>query len=205
MNAEIHQKFLEIAGSISHDLQSAFREIGPIPFPNRKERGLAFFLARAVVGQQISMGAAKSIWKRIENEAENNRSQIPDFFQDENLLLLQKCGVSSNKTKALLSIRQAEVEGLLNPQTVDEMDAEVKSKHLQQIWGVGQWTADMALIFLFQEQDVWPEGDISVQKIFQRYIDEGNTALDSNAVELFAPYRSYLALYMWRIVDGEYE
>ena len=203
MNAETHQKFLEIAGSISLDLQSAFRDIGPIPFPNRKERGLAFFLARAVVGQQISMGAAKSIWKRIEDEAAKNRSRIPDFFQDENRLLLQKCGVSSNKAKALLSIRQAEVEGLLAPQTVDEMDAGAKSKHLQQIWGVGQWTADMALIFFFHEPDVWPEGDISVQKIFQRYVDEGETALDSNATQLFAPYRSYLALYLWQIVDGD--
>lgn len=203
MNAEIHQKFLEIAGSISLDLQSALREIGPIPFPNRKERGLGFFLARAVVGQQISMGAAKSIWKRIEDEAENNRSRIPDFFQDGNRLLLQKCGVSSNKVKALLSIRQADEDGLLAPQTVDIMEAEVKSKHLQQIWGVGQWTADMALIFFFQEPDVWPEGDISVQKIFQQYVDEGQARLGSNAAELFAPYRSYLALYMWRIVDGE--
>lgn len=202
MNEEIHQKFLEIAGSISLELQSAFREIGPIPFPNRKERGLAFFLARAVVGQQISMGAAKSIWKRIEDQATNKGLMIPDFFQDENRLLLQKCGVSSNKAKALLSIRQAEVEGLLAPQRVDEMDAEAKSTHLQQIWGVGQWTADMALIFFFQEQDIWPEGDISVQKIFQQYVDEGQATPDANAAELFAPYRSYLALYLWRIVDG---
>ena len=91
----------------------------------------------------------------------------------------------------------------LAPQTVDEMDAGAKSKHLQQIWGGGQWTADMALIFFFQEPDVWPEGDISVQKIFQRYVDEGKTALDTNAAQLFSPYRSYLALYMWRIVDGD--
>ena len=99
MNAEIHQKFL----------QSVFQKIGPIPFPSRKERGLAFFLARAVIGQQISMGAAKSIWKRIEDEVANKRSRIPDFFQDENRLLLQKCGVSSNKAKALMSIRHADI------------------------------------------------------------------------------------------------
>jgi DNA-3-methyladenine glycosylase II len=203
MHAEIHQKFLEIAGSISLDLQSAFLEIGPIAFPNRKERGLAFFLARAVVGQQISMGAASSIWKRIEDEVAKNRSRIPDFFQDENRLLLQKCGVSSNKAKSLMSIRHAEAEGLLALQTLDEMDAKTKSTHLQQIWGVGQWTADMALIFFFQEPDIWPKGDISVQKIFRQYVDEGNAAPDSNTVELFAPYRSYLALYMWQIVDGD--
>lgn len=203
MNAEIYRKFLEIAGSISLDLQSSFREIGPIPLPDRKERGLAFFLARAVVGQQISMGAAKSIWKRIEDEAANNRSRIPDFFCDENRLLLQNCGVSSNKAKALVNIRHAEVEGLLAPETVDEMDAETKSRHLQQIWGVGRWTADMALIFFFQEQDVWPEGDISVQKIFRKFVDEEQAELDSGAAELFVPFRSYLALYMWRIVDGE--
>lgn len=94
-------------------------------------------------------------------------------------------------------------EGLLALQTLDEMDAQTKSTHLQQIWGVGQWTADMALIFFFQEPDVWPKGDISVQKIFRQYVDGGKTAPDSNTAELFAPYRSYLALYMWRIVDGD--
>ena len=72
-------------------------------------------------------------WSRYDTVAAKNRSRIPDFFQDVNRLLLQKCGVSSNKAKALLSIRQAAVEGLLASQTVDEMDAKAKSKYLQQI------------------------------------------------------------------------
>lgn len=200
MSEEIHKKFLDITGYFSPDLQKVLRKIGPIPFPNRRERGLPFFLARAVVGQQLSMAAARTIWKRIEGEAASSGLQIPDFFHEENREALQKCGVSSNKVKALLSIRHAEVEGWLAPQTVDKMDAETKSTHLQQIWGVGQWTADMALIFFFQEPDIWPEGDVSVQKVFRGYANEGQA---TDASELFAPYRSYLALYMWRIVDGD--
>ena len=200
MNDELHLKFLDIAGSVSLELQSTLREIGPIPFPNRKERGLAFFLARAVVGQQLSMAAARTIWKRIEDEAASSGLQIPDFFSEENREALRKCGVSSNKTKALLSIRNADVEGWLAPQIVEVMDADAKSTHLQQIYGVGKWTADMALIFFFQEPDIWPEGDVSVQKVFRGYANEGQS---TQAAERFTPYRSYLALYMWRIVDRD--
>lgn len=75
-----------------------------------------------------------------------------------------------------------------------------RSEHLQSIWGIGPWTADMASIFYYQDPDVWPEGDMAVQKAFARFTDGVFTAID--VANLFSPHRSYLALYMWRIVDG---
>jgi hypothetical protein len=77
MNVEIHQKCLEISGSISLNLQSAFRDIGPIPFPNRKERGLAFFLALAVRGLMITLLAVLSA---CSGDPENPEEQIREMI-----------------------------------------------------------------------------------------------------------------------------
>mgnify|MGYP003758898645 FL=1 len=79
------------------------------------------------------------------------------------------------------------------------MDHTERSARLLSIWGIGPWTCDMASIFFFKDEDIWPEGDISVQNTFRRYIGRKKPTL---AAARFAPHRSYLAMYMWRILDG---
>ena len=57
----------------------------------------------------------------------------------------------------------------------------------------------MLSIFYFRDNDIWPEGDLAVQRVFKRYIGRRKPA---KAAALFAPYRSLLALYMWKLVNG---
>lgn len=199
MSPELHQRFIETAEWVSLKLQNVLQEIGPIAFPDQMERGLTFFLGRAVVGQQLSTHAARTIWMRIEEAASKHGCSVPEFFREERFQILQKCGASGNKVKALLSIRKAHEQGMLSPAYMETMTALEKASHLQKIWGIGKWTADMASIFYFQELDVWPEGDSAVQRTFRMFVDEASVV---DAAKAFSPYRSYLALYMWRIVDG---
>lgn len=201
MSPQLYRQFVETAGCISPALRYVLEEIGPIALPDRKRQGLCSFLARAVVGQQLSTSAARSIWRRIEDARRANGARISDFFCERNVPSLRACGVSGNKIKALCSISMAHAEGRLSPACLKKMSPEQRSARLQSIWGIGPWTADMAAIFYFREPDIWPDGDITVRKTFNRFVSDMGTVPAHEAAALFAPHRSLLALYMWRIVE----
>lgn len=195
----VHSRFLDIAAGISAPLAEALDAVGPVFFPEREDKGLGHFLSRAVIGQQLSTKAARSIWARVESAALSAGVGIPQYFDDNSVEALRTCGVSSNKIKALRSLQDAERQGLLCSQTLRQLDHDDRSQQLLAIWGLGQWTCDMASIFYCRCPDVWPEGDITVQKTFGRLIGQRKPA--KSAIH-FAPFRSYLALGMWQIVDA---
>jgi len=174
------------------------QDIGPVSLPNRRGNSLSRFLSRVVTGQQLSINAAKSIWRRVEKVTKENESGIPKFFKDSNLHHLRNCGLSKNKALALIEIRKAHEEGNLSPSKLTKMKADERSLQLQKIWGIGQWTADMTSIFYFGEQDVWPNGDVTVMKTFARF---NQKEIVCEQAEIFVPYRSFLALYMYEIAD----
>ena len=195
----IHTRCLDIAAGISSPLYDALKAVGPITIPNRAQHGLGYFLSRVVVGQQLSIHAARSIWTRIEDAATRAGNTIPHFFDLDCVDVLRTCGVSRNKIKALQCIRAADGEGRLDVDMLRDQDAVDRTEQLLGIWGVGPWTCDMASMFYFKSPDIWPVGDVTVQKTFARLIGRRNL---TRAAEKFSPYRSYLALAMWEIVDA---
>lgn len=190
---------LSLASDVTPALGAALREFGPVGFPERADEGLGNFLAQAVIGQQISTHAARSIWGRIEQAAAAAGVNVTLFCADERAAALKACGVSRNKIKALAGIRRAELAGDLDAKAVRAMDDEARSRHLTSIWGIGQWTCDMAAISFCRSPDIWPLGDVAVQRTFERYIGRRNPV---RAAARFTPYRSTLALHMWRIVNA---
>jgi len=89
--------------------------------------------------------------------------------------------------------------GFLDSAEIRAMDHAARSTHLTRIWGIGQWTCDMLAIFYCRELDIWPEGDLAVVRGLKRHI--GRRSVNRAAAE-FAPYRSLLALYMWRLAGA---
>ncbi len=190
---------LGVASDVAPALTEEMRDSGAMGFPEREDLGLGNFLARAIIGQQISTFAARSIWGRIEGAAVEAGQTVPSFCIAQNEPALKACGVSRNKIKALLCIREAELQGMLSSEDTRAMSDEARSAHLTLIWGVGQWTCDMAAIFYCRSPDIWPLGDVAVQQTFKRYVGRRSPV---RAAARFAPHRSYLALHMWRIVNA---
>ncbi len=205
MTAKVHRHFVKTARGVSSPLHAAIRDIGRIRMPDRRRPGLAYFLSRVVVGQQLSTAAARSIWTRVEAAVKANGSTVPEFFRGTNARLLRRCGLSKNKVRALIAIREAHETGALSMRRLQRMDHAERSEHLVAIWGIGQWTADMASIFFFNDPDVWPEGDLAVQKTFRALCGTRSRTKVLKMARSFAPYRSYLALYMWRHLDAPSE
>ena len=156
-----------------------------------------------IIGQQLSTKAAATIWQRLRNAALADHTRVIDFFHDNNFDKLRQCGVSGNKTKALLAIKTAVDEGVLNSRKLGRLSSEQRSAKLLEIHGVGRWTSDMAAIFFFADENIWPDGDLSVVKVFDRYLNKRQSNNPLRYVENFAPHRSYLAYYMWHLADAE--
>ncbi|MDE2165665.1 MAG: DNA-3-methyladenine glycosylase 2 family protein [Alphaproteobacteria bacterium] len=195
MDPELHRRFAAIAAGISPSLE-AHIAAAPIWFPERQDKGVTAFLARAIVGQQLSAKAARSIWTRIETAGGD---AFGELFCDTNAALLKQCGLSRNKIKALCHLGAADAAGLLDGAEIRSLDHAARSEQLIQIWGIGQWTCDMLAIFYCRELDIWPEGDLAVVRGLKRF---ARRRQPNRIAALFAPYRSLLALYMWRLAGA---
>ena len=197
MQDALHRRFVATAEGLSPALGRDIAALGPIWFPERADHGPAAFLARAIVGQQISASAARGIWARVEGAAAAQGATLAEFLARVDAEALRQCGLSGNKTKAVLAIQAA---AFVSPfDGLHALDHAARSALLCAIWGIGQWTADMMAIFYYHEPDIWPAGDLAVQRGFKTYIGRGKP---EKAAALFAPHRSLLALYMWRLKGG---
>ncbi|MGF1521239.1 MAG: DNA-3-methyladenine glycosylase family protein [Leptolyngbyaceae cyanobacterium] len=194
----IHTQFVKIAQELSPLLTEAIARTAPIDLIPDQASPFAERLCRAVAGQQLSIKAAASIWGRVVNQA-GGRSLI-EYLALANPDDLRACGLSAAKAKAMRAIAVAEQAGHLDAATLRALDHETRSAQLTKIWGVGQWTADMMSIFYFGDVDVWPDGDTTARKMLERLTSPRRKTIRTAA--RFAPYRSYLALYMWRQVDA---
>lgn len=197
---EVHHDFVATAESFSEPLARALDAVGPRTFPDRSDQSPARFLSRVVVGQQLSTVAARSIWQRLEALALAEGEDIPGLCTQARLSQLQSCGLSGSKAKTLVGIHAAHREGWLEREFLQSLDHAGITDTLTRLWGVGQWTSDMAAIFYCRCPDVWPEQDVTVRKTFSRLI--GTRRKPAKWAARFAPYRSWLALYMWAVVDA---
>lgn len=202
MTPKLHRDFLKLAGDFSPDLQGHMRRLGPLKIPSRKHLGLPHFLARVIIGQQLSTKSAQTIWARIKAAAREADQRIPQFFCPENVDAIRACGASGNKINALLAINEAHKQHLISPARLRKMDFETRSATLLELHGVGQWTVDIASMFYFGDTDIWPVGDLAVARTFRSYLNARQVRKMDDLVLRFAPNRSYLAYYMWQIIDG---
>ena len=192
----LHTHLLPAAGPYPA-LRDALERAGPIRIEPAAHSCVAERLFVEVVNQQLSTRAAAAIWGRIEAAAAAAAGTPRALFAAGDPDLLRACGLSGNKVRALQAIVAAEAAGLLGPELAGLPHPE-RAAILCGIRGVGPWTADMVGIFHFHDPDIWPEGDVAAVGCLRRLTGQADTRAVAAA---FAPYRSILARYLWRIKD----
>jgi DNA-3-methyladenine glycosylase II len=158
-------------------------------------------LARAVVGQQISVKAADSIWSRLEKYLETMSSE--SFLRIE-VEILRGCGLSRQKVEYLTAIASAFHGGTLTPDRWTEMSDEDVRRQLVKVRGIGTWTAEMFLIFHLHRPDIFPLGDLGLVNAIQRaYADERPLSTEEirQLAKRWQPYRTVATWYLWRSLD----
>jgi DNA-3-methyladenine glycosylase II len=158
-------------------------------------------LARAIVGQQISVKAAQSVWNRVLEVA-------PGMTPGEVLALkrprLRACGLSDRKTEYIADLARHFADGTVHPQRWPAMDDEMVIAELVAVRGIGRWTAEMFLMFNLLRPDVYPVGDLGLLKAVRRTYFHGRkvpVARIRRHGEQWAPWRSVATWYLWRSLD----
>jgi DNA-3-methyladenine glycosylase II len=162
-------------------------------------RGDAFTtLARSIVGQQISVKAAQTVWDRF--------AKLPRKMTAANVLKLKvddmrSAGLSARKVEYLVDLSLNFDTGAVRAVAWDDMDDEAIVAELVSIRGIGRWTAEMFLIFHMQRPNVLPLDDVGL--ISKGYFS-GDSVSRSDAREVaaaWAPYCSVATWYIWRSLD----
>ncbi len=158
-------------------------------------------LARAIVGQQISVKAADSIWARFAGYAQ---TVSPEHVVTLELEALAGCGLSRRKAEYLHDLAGHFVDSRIEPARWKKMEDEAVIAELVDVRGVGRWTAEMFLIFNLRRPDVWPVDDIGLQKAVALHYLNGERptpkALRQHG-ERHAPWRTVATWYLWRSLD----
>lgn len=158
-------------------------------------------LARSIVGQQISVKAAQSIWNRL-------AARYPELTAEKLSRVrptsLRAVGLSQRKAEYLRDLGKHFRSGAIDPSVWHQADDEDIIANLTEVKGIGRWTAEMFLIFNLLRPDVFPVGDVGLQRAVSLHYADG-TALTLAALkahgERWRPWRSVATWYLWRSLD----
>lgn len=173
------------------------------PLVQMESRGDPFeTLARAITGQQISIKAADTVWRRLLLLTEIT----PHALALQPITAIRACGYSQRKVEYLLDLARHFKEGIIDPANWAQMDDAAIIQALTQIRGIGQWSAEMFLMFNLLRPDILPLDDIGLQRaIALNYPDtvpHTKAKLRQHA-EQWRPWRSVATWYLWRSLEPE--
>jgi DNA-3-methyladenine glycosylase II len=165
-------------------------------------RGEPFMtLARAIVGQQISVKAAQSVWDRF---AACVGEVTPRNVLSRPRPALRACGLSDRKTEYIADLAQHFADRAIHVQRWPQMSDEEIIAELVEVRGIGRWTAEMFLIFNLLRPDVFPLDDLGLQKAIRiAYCKKRKVSLAGmrRLGERWRPWRSVATWYLWRSLD----
>jgi len=167
------------------------------PIPTRLRPGGFGTLLHSIVSQQVSVASAAAIWGRVE---QNIDPLTPENFLRKRDATMRKCGLSAPKVRYGRALAQAIVAGDLEFQRLPRMSDEDAMAHLTQVPGIGQWTAEIYLMFSLGRPDVFPSGDIALQNTYQMVagLNERPTTKEIAVIaERWSPWRAVAARVLW--------
>lgn len=172
------------------------------PEATLQTRGNAFStLARAIVGQQISVKAAQAVWDRLVIAAGD---MTPPRMLEMPAEAMRACGLSGSKVVYIKDLARHFDDKLVNPRRWPHMSDTEVIGDLVQVKGIGRWSAEMFLIFYLMRPNVFPVDDIGLIRAIEKFFHAGDrlTKAEVSAyVERWAPWNTVATWYLWRSLD----
>ncbi len=163
-----------------------------------REPGYATLL-RTIVGQQVSVAAAASVWNKL--EALLGEGCPPDKLTEQDFDALRACGLSRQKQGYARSLAELVMTGAL-PLDALPADDEEAIAYLTQVKGIGRWSAEIYLLFAEGRTDIWPAGDLAVQEGVGRLLKMEARPSEKDIREIaeqWRPHRGAAAIFTWHI------
>lgn len=171
--------------------------------PRKEESGETYFesLCRAIVGQQLSIKAAQSIYKRFETLLKNKIT--PDQILKIEDQKFRDIGMSWAKAKYVKNLAQMVKTKEVVLDNLHEIDDEAVVNELIKVKGIGKWTGEMFLIFTLRRPNVFSHGDLGLKRGIEKVYKLKNPSVKQieRIVKKWEPYKSYGSIALWYSLD----
>ena len=160
-------------------------------------------LARSIMSQQLSKFAAQSIYQRLVSLC-GDKDITPESLYNKTEVELRSVGLSRSKVEYLKGLAGLALSGQIDFRDLESMGDESVIQKLTQIKGVGQWTAEMYLMFSMNRLDVFPIDDVAIRNAMTMVYDIPKDDFDAQAqiiAEKWKPYRTIACWYLYRYLD----
>ncbi|MEJ5978704.1 DNA-3-methyladenine glycosylase 2 family protein [Novosphingobium sp. PS1R-30] len=176
-------------------------QIAGYPEPRIRATGYATLL-RTIVGQQVSVAAAASVWAKL--EALLGEDMAAEALLAADFDSLRACGLSRQKQGYARSLCELVTGGELDLENLPADDEQAIAQ-LVQIKGIGRWSAEIYLLFAEGRPDIWPAGDLAVQAGLHKLLgldERPSEKLTRELAEAWRPHRGAAAIFTWHVYNN---
>ena len=185
----LEKNFLTLANHI--------KKVGPLKIKLSK-MNFVDHLSKIIVGQQLSVKSAAAIWVRAEEVLKQNRYKKINQRLNKKL---KKAGLSRQKIQYLNGIIFNQELINISKKTLKDLSAEDFYELLIKIKGIGPWSIEMSRIFYVGDPDIFSFLDLGLKNAHLKIFNINN--YNESFYQEFSPYRSYMCLYMWRLLEDD--
>ena len=173
-----------------HRLNKFLKETEIISIDSRRNKNLSlkFFIIKTIIGQQVSIGAAASIWKKTEKLL-NHKKRI-------SLGDLSDCGLSRPKASYVNEVLSNQYLDCFTKKDLKKMNQVDISDLFLKIKGIGPWTLGIIQMFYLGQEDIYLTGDLGIKKAGLKFFKS-----DNYEAKDYSPYRTYLCMYLWKSLN----
>ena len=163
-----------------------------------------FSLCKSIIGQQISVKAANSVFLKFKKGCKNKiTAKVVNRLSYANL---KSCGLSRQKVRGIKDLAKKTVNKSFKPSLIKTMNDEEAIEYLSELRQIGRWSAEMILLFTFNRSNIWPLQDIGLLRAISNNYNKKyfppKKFLDK-LYKKFTPYCSVATWYLWRSIDNE--
>ena len=167
-------------------------------------KDIFFSLCKSIIGQQISVAAANSVFLKFKKKCKNkiNAKNINKL----KFIQLKSCGLSKQKVKGIKSLANQTLNKTFNPKLIPKMTDEEAILYLSQLRQIGRWSAEMILLFTYNRPNIWPVQDVGLLRAISKNYKKKYLPPEKFVNVLkkrFSPYCSVATWYLWRSIDPE--
>ena len=163
-----------------------------------------FSLCNSIIGQQISVAAANSVFLKFKKKCKNKIN--PKTVSKLSFNSLKSCGLSRLKVKGIQDLAKKILNKSFKPSLIKKMTDEEAIEYLSELRQIGRWSAEMILLFTFNRSNIWPLQDIgllrAVSNNYKKKYFPPKIFLEK-LYKKFTPYCSVATWYLWRSIDNE--
>jgi len=163
-----------------------------------------FSLCKSIIGQQISVAAANSVFKKFKKNCKNkiNAKTVNKL----SFSSLKSCGLSRQKAKGIKDLARRTLNKTFKPSLIKKMTDEEAIEYLSNLRQIGRWSAEMILLFTFNRSNIWPLQDIGLLRAISNNYNKKYfppKIFLNKLYKKFTPYCSVATWYLWRSIDNE--